>query len=129
VTGRPAGQRFNRRGWYAVRWHSGAGCRPQLGWASQIFYARTDDELNTAFETMAKQKVGAVNVVPDTFFTVRSAHIVALAARYAIPASYYFRGLVIAGGLMSYGADFREPSRVAGVYVGRILKRDESLIG
>jgi putative ABC transport system substrate-binding protein len=26
---------------------------------------------------------------------------------------------------MSYGADFREPSRVAGVYVGRILKGDK----
>jgi putative ABC transport system substrate-binding protein len=97
----------------------------ELGWGSQIFHASTDEELSTAFEAMAKQKVGAVNVVPDTFFTVRSAQIVALAARYAIPASYYFRGFVIAGGLMSYGADFREPSRVAGIYVGRILKGDK----
>lgn len=96
-----------------------------LRWGSQIFDASTDDDLKTAFDTMARQKVGAVNVVPDTFFTSRRAQIVALAAQYAIPTSYYFRGFVIAGGLMSYGVDFREPVRVAGNYVGRILKGEK----
>src|SRR5215468_9737647 len=41
----------------------------QLGWESQVFEASTDDDLKTAFETMAKRKVGAVNVVPDVFFS------------------------------------------------------------
>jgi putative tryptophan/tyrosine transport system substrate-binding protein len=96
-----------------------------LGWESQIFEASTEDDLKTAFETMARRKVGAVNVFPDTFFTSRRAQIVALAAQFAIPASYYFRDFVTAGGLMSYGADFREPSRVAGSYVGRIIKGEK----
>jgi putative ABC transport system substrate-binding protein len=94
----------------------------RLQWEFKVFQASTDEDLKTAFETMAKQKVGAVDVVPDTFFGNRQNEIVALAAQYAIPASYYFRDFVIAGGLMSYGADLREPSRVAGNYVGRILK-------
>jgi putative ABC transport system substrate-binding protein len=81
--------------------------------------------LKIAFETMAKRKVDAVNVVPDTFFTSRRAQIVALAAQYAIPATYPFRDFVIAGGLMSYGADLKEPSRLAGNYVGRILKGEK----
>jgi putative tryptophan/tyrosine transport system substrate-binding protein len=97
----------------------------ELRWKFEIFEARTADELDAAFEAMAKQKVGAVNVVPDTFFTKRGAQIVALATRYGIPASYYFRDFVIVGGLMSYGADFREPSRLAGNYVGRILKGEK----
>ena len=97
----------------------------ELGWESQVFEASTDDDLKTAFETMAKRKVGAVNVVPDVFFTIHRAQIVALAAQYAIPASYYFREFVIAGGLMSYGADLRESNRVAGNYVGRILKGEK----
>jgi len=97
----------------------------ELGWKSQVFEASTDDDLKTAFETMAKRKVGAVNVVPDVFFTIHRAQIVALAAQYAIPASYYFREFVIAGGLMSYGADLRESNRVAGNYVGRILKGEK----
>src|SRR5262245_59244225 len=81
----------------------------ELGWESQVFEASAADDLKTAFETMAKRKVGAVNVVPDVFFTHRRAQIVALAAQYAIPTSYAFREFVIAGGLMSYGADVREP--------------------
>jgi putative tryptophan/tyrosine transport system substrate-binding protein len=81
--------------------------------------------LDAAFKAIAKQKVGAMNVMPDTFFTSRRAQIVALATPYRIPASYYFRNFVIVGGLMSYGADFREPSRVAGNYVGRILKGEK----
>src|SRR5262249_2053857 len=91
----------------------------------QVFEASTDDDLKAAFEAMAKRKIGAVNVAPDVFFTNRRAQIVALAAKYAIPASYYFREFVVAGGLMSYGADLREPNRVAGNYVGRILKGEK----
>jgi putative ABC transport system substrate-binding protein len=94
----------------------------ELGWETPVFEVSTDDDLKTAFEAMAKRKVGAVNVVPDAFFTNRRAQVVTLAAQYAIPASYYFREFVIAGGLMSYGADIRETNRVAGNYVGRILK-------
>jgi putative tryptophan/tyrosine transport system substrate-binding protein len=97
----------------------------ELRWESQVFKASTDDDLKTAFEAMAKRKVGAVNVVPDAFFFNRRAQIVALAAQYAIPASYYFRDFVIAGGLLSYGTDLREPSRVAGNYTGRILKGEK----
>jgi putative ABC transport system substrate-binding protein len=97
----------------------------ELRWAFQLFEASTDYDLKTVFETMAKRKVGAINVVPDPFFTSRRAQIVALAAQYAIPAGYYFREFVIAGGLISYGADLGEPSRVAGNYVGRILKGEK----
>jgi putative ABC transport system substrate-binding protein len=97
----------------------------ELRWESQVFEASTEDDLKIAFETMAKRKVDAVNVVPDTFFTSRRAQIVALAAQYAIPATYPFRDFVIAGGLMSYGADLKEPSRLAGNYVGRILKGEK----
>jgi putative ABC transport system substrate-binding protein len=97
----------------------------QLRWEFKVFEASTDDGLKAAFATMAKQKVGAIDVVPDTFFTSRRAEIVALAAQYAIPASYYFRDFVSAGGLMSYGADFREAARVAGLYVGRVLRGEK----
>jgi putative ABC transport system substrate-binding protein len=96
-----------------------------LHWEYQVFEASTDDDLTTAFETMAKRNVGGVNVVPDPLFTNRRARIVALAAQHAIPASYYYREFVIAGGLMSYGADIGETDRVAGNYVGRILKGEK----
>src|SRR3974377_1015716 len=51
--------------------------------------------------------------------------IVALAARYRLPAVYPFRFLVADGGLISYGADTVDPFRQAAGYVDRILKGEK----
>ena len=56
------------------------------------------------------------------YFQVIADKLIALAARYHIPASYEWREFVAAGGLMSYSASRREAMRLAGDYAGRILK-------
>ena len=48
--------------------------------------------------------------------------IIALAARYRLPAVYPFRYFVAGGGLMSYGIEMLETYRQAAGYVDRILK-------
>ena len=51
--------------------------------------------------------------------------IIALAARHKLPAVYYERRYVAAGGLMSYGPNFLDQFRRAASYVDRILKGEK----
>jgi ABC-type uncharacterized transport system substrate-binding protein len=51
--------------------------------------------------------------------------IIALAARHKLPAVYYTRSFVVAGGLASYGPDFIDQYRLAAGYVDRILKGEK----
>jgi len=51
--------------------------------------------------------------------------IIALAARYKLPAIYYGRLAVKDGGLLSYGPDYLEQYRLAAGYVDRILKGEK----
>jgi putative ABC transport system substrate-binding protein len=97
-----------------------------LGWEPHIVNASTEADLEAAFATFAEQKVGAIHVTADSSFFASREKLVALAAHYAIPASYAFRDFVVAGGLMSYGADLRETGRQAGIYVARILKGEKA---
>ena len=82
-------------------------------------------EIETAFANFAHQPVDAVFVSADGFFLTNSDHIVALAARHAVPAIYGWRQAVELGGLMSYGTRFPDAWRQAGVYTGRILKGEK----
>jgi putative tryptophan/tyrosine transport system substrate-binding protein len=96
-----------------------------LRWEFHAEYAHDDDGLERAFARLAERGVGGLVVVGDPFVVSRRARIAALAARYAIPANYVFRSFVLEGGLMSYGPDLRETNRIAGRYVGRILKGEK----
>jgi putative tryptophan/tyrosine transport system substrate-binding protein len=93
-----------------------------LGLDLPIVSARSKDEIETAFADLAKQHVGALLVSASPIFRSQNDQIVALAARYAIPTSYESTLSTAVGGLMSYGTDLAEVSRLAGVYCGRILK-------
>ena len=79
-------------------------------------------EIEAAFANFVQQPVDAVFVSADGFFLTNSDYIVALAARYAVPAIYGWRQAVALGGLMSYGTNFPDAWRQAGVYTGRLLK-------
>ena len=87
-----------------------------------VLNASTEREIDTAFATIAQQKVGAVYVGTDPFLFSRREQIVSLAARHAIPAIYPDHEDVRAGGLVSYGNSVTEAYRHAGLYVGRILR-------
>jgi putative ABC transport system substrate-binding protein len=87
-----------------------------------IVRASTEAEIDTAFATVAQQGVGGFLVAQDPFFGSRRDRIVALAARHKLPAIYFQREYTEIGGLISYGTDFADGYRQAGIYVGKILK-------
>ena len=84
--------------------------------------ASTAQQVDTAFQILAEQKVHALIVTADPFFNSRRDQVVALAARYAMPAIYQWREFVVAGGLISYGPSITDAYHQAGVNAGRILK-------
>jgi len=87
-----------------------------------VLHGRNEDEIEKAFATMAERQVRGLLFGPTTYFQVIAAKLVALTARYRLPAIYEWPLFVAAGGLMSYNAKSGEGSRVAGDYAGRILK-------
>jgi putative ABC transport system substrate-binding protein len=95
-----------------------------LGLQHTVLKASSEREIDTAFATMAQQS-GALDVNVDPFFLAHRDQIVALAARYAIPAIYPVRDFAVAGGLMSYGTDFADSYRQAGIYTGRVVRGEK----
>ena len=79
-------------------------------------------EIERAIEAFARERDGGLLVPPNTTLTSHRDLIVALAARFRLPAVYPFRVFVTAGGLMSYGADRVDQFVRAASYVDRILK-------
>jgi ABC-type uncharacterized transport system substrate-binding protein len=97
-----------------------------LGLELHVQSASADPDFETAFEAFSRRGVEAAFVGNDPFFMARRQQIVALAARYSLPASYYTREFVAAGGLMSYAASFVDGYRLAGVYSARILRGERA---
>jgi putative ABC transport system substrate-binding protein len=90
-----------------------------------VVTASTASDIDTAFASLVASRAHALLVNTDAVLTSLRQQIIALAARYSVPASYEFRESVTIGGLMSYGASISDAWRRAGGYVGRILKGEK----
>ncbi len=87
-----------------------------------IVKAGDDGDFDAAFASISQQHADALIVNADAFFFAQRERIVALAARYAVPATYELQEFVGAGGLISYGPNVASLRRQVGVYAGKILK-------
>ena len=96
-----------------------------LGVRLVVLNASTPNEIEATFAIIAQQKIGALLLASDNFFAFQSPQIAALAAQGAVPTIYAARDPVESGGLMSYGARISDGVRLAGTYVGRILKGEK----
>jgi putative tryptophan/tyrosine transport system substrate-binding protein len=98
----------------------------KFGLKLEVLKAGTDAELDAAFAGVGQLKASGLAISGgDPFFVSRNDVLAQLAARHAVPAIGAGRAFAAAGGLMSYGGDIADAYRLAGTYVGRILKGEK----
>jgi putative ABC transport system substrate-binding protein len=83
---------------------------------------RATDEIEGAIAAQARNPGSGLIVMPSAFNVTNRDLIIALAARYGVPAIYFNRLFAKSGGLINYSPDFAELFRLAPEYVDRILR-------
>jgi putative tryptophan/tyrosine transport system substrate-binding protein len=94
----------------------------KLGLTLQMVPARSLEDFDGAFATMAQERVAGFLAVGSPLFLGQRVPLAALALKHRLPGMFPFKEHVVAGGLMSYGADPSDLYRRAAGYVDKILK-------
>jgi putative ABC transport system substrate-binding protein len=90
-----------------------------------LLNASAERDFEPALVSAVQQRVDALLVSANPFFTQRRVQLVALAARHAMPAGYPWREYSDAGGLMSYGPSVAGAYHLIGRYASRILNGEK----
>jgi putative tryptophan/tyrosine transport system substrate-binding protein len=98
---------------------------PSLGVEVRPINLQNAAEIERDLESFARVSNAGLIVASSTTALVNRNLIIALAMRHKLPAVYAQREFVVAGGLMSYAADFSVQFRNAAGYVDRILKGEK----
>jgi putative tryptophan/tyrosine transport system substrate-binding protein len=98
---------------------------PSLGIEPVPTLVENATDIEPAIASFVSAPNGGLVLIPDVTTTVHRDLIIALAARHRVPAVYFSRIFVAAGGLMSYGTDLVDVLRQAAAYVDRILRGDK----
>jgi putative tryptophan/tyrosine transport system substrate-binding protein len=93
-----------------------------VGLQIKVLNASTSREIDTAFETIGRERPDALFVGTDPFFVSRRVQLAQLTTLHKVPAIYALRQYAESGGLMSYGASLTDTYRQMGAYAGRLLK-------
>ena len=107
---------------YSTNFQTAASTR---GWRTEVFAASTSSDIDAAFAGIVQKRTDALFVAASSFFRDRIVQFTTLAARLAMPAIFVERAYSEAGGLISYGANLLDQTRLSGAYVGRILKGEK----
>jgi putative ABC transport system substrate-binding protein len=83
---------------------------------------RDDGEIEAIMAGLAREAHGGMLLLPQSGSSVQRRTIIALAARYSLPAVYTSSSYATDGGLMSYGVDVNDVFRRSAAYIDRILK-------
>jgi putative ABC transport system substrate-binding protein len=105
---------------------SGLLAAHSLGMELHVLNASAESDFDGVFAKLIQLRAGGLVIGSSAFLTDRQEHLATLAVRHAVPAVFETREFVAAGGLMSYGGSQTDAYRLAGVYVGRILRGEKT---
>jgi putative tryptophan/tyrosine transport system substrate-binding protein len=83
---------------------------------------QSEADIEAAMTAFARQPGGSLIAIPDSFMIEHRHLVIALAARYQLPAVYSYPSATQSGGLMVYAMNPRDTMRRAAAYIDRILK-------
>jgi ABC-type uncharacterized transport system substrate-binding protein len=95
---------------------------PSLGLTPLSFEIKRREDLEPSFGALGQRRADALLVIQSPVPTANRKRLVELAAKHRLPAMYWEKEFVEAGGLMSYGSDYTALYRRAATYVDKILK-------
>jgi putative ABC transport system substrate-binding protein len=98
---------------------------PSLGVDVIPFGVANATEIERSVATFASSPNGGLILTASSLSVTYSGLVIALAARYKLPAMYTAREYVVRGGLMAYGPDLDDQARRAAGYIDRILKGEK----
>jgi putative tryptophan/tyrosine transport system substrate-binding protein len=96
-----------------------------LGLGLVVLQASSERDFDAVFTSFSRLRTGALLTNNDPLFNTRSEQFAALTVRHSVPSIFPNREFAAAGGLASYGGAYTDSWRLAGVYVGRILKGEK----
>ena len=96
-----------------------------VGQQIHIINASSESELDAGLTVLQQLPAAGLIVTVDPFLNLHRDEIVTFVARHRIPAMYFERDFVLAGGLMSYAPNLADGYRQAGIYCGRILRGEK----
>ena len=106
-------------------WGAILSVSPSFGVELRPVDVRDAGEIERVLTAFASSPNGGLIVTGSALAVMHRDLIIALAARHRLPAVYYDRYFVAAGGLISYGSNSVEEYRLAAGYVDRILKGEK----
>jgi len=108
------------------QWSAIQTTAPSFGFEAIPLNIQTSSDVERTLTAFARQPLGGLIATSGATAVRHRNLIVRLAAQYRLPAIYYARAFVTAGGLMSFGSDRMEQFRRAAEYVDRILKGEKA---
>lgn len=104
------------------RYDASAKAARELGVTVLPLGVREPDDFNEAFTTMDRDPPDAILMVSDSLTLLNRKRVFEYALQHKLPAIYEQDAIARDGGLMSYGADFKESFDRAGALVARIFQ-------